>query len=244
MGIAQGLVATCKKRNREYREDTNEYRRTIHDLEEKVCFLKHDFRPEERPMGKETLSAPPQGYVRNPGLCATLVVPTQDGLYRPAKWIKQLDGGRVAMLGSHATLDDEPTITEIFASPDERFTGAYQPMPLWFRQLLTGPGPLYQTLHDGVAETNDWGALADLDRFCTLDNEVGTLAAVLDRTQCDYDAAKFARGLAQSRLEASRIHIKVPYLEGVSMGHPLSRPRSAWKKKVGEGSGAERGLSG
>ena len=65
----------------------------------------------------------------------------------------------------------------------------------------------------------------------------------LDRVQNAFDAAKFACRLAQSRLETTQAHKCLDYLEGHVAGHPLSRPRGAWKKRHTEEALAERGLS-
>ena len=239
---ANGLLSTCRKRNRKYAQDTDEYRRQIQTLEREVAYLRRDIElgVREAPDG---LDRAPEGYIPNDERYPSLVVPAGNGLYRPAKWIKRLDDGRVAMLGSAFGPEDEPHITEIFASPAPSHMRPLEPMPLWFRQLLSGPGALFSQLRVEATDLDDWGILADIVRFRQHDDELGSLYARIDHLQNALDATKYARGLAQSRLEAAQVHKRLDYLEGHAGGHPLSRPRSAWKKRRSEDVAAERGLS-
>ena len=130
--IATGLLSTCRKRNQEYAQDTDEYRCQIQTLEREVAYLRRDIDlgVREAPDG---LDRAPEGYIPNDGRYPSLVVPAGNGLYRPAKWIKRLDDGRVAMLGSAFGPEDEPHVTEIFASPapyqTSQLKGDFQPRP-------------------------------------------------------------------------------------------------------------------
>jgi hypothetical protein len=241
--IANGLLSTCRKRNREYAQDTDEYRRQISSLEREVAYLRRDIERGIREGPDDLPERAPEGYIPNDERYPSLVVPAGNGLYRPAKWVKRLDDGRVAMLGSAFGPADEPHITEIFATPAPAHMRPLEPMPLWFRQLLSGPGTLFAQLRVEAADLDDWGILADIVRFRQHDDELGSLYARIDHLQNALDATKYARGLAQSRLEAAQVHKRLDYLEGHAGGHPLSRPRSAWKKRRSEDVAAERGLS-
>jgi hypothetical protein len=201
MAIAKGLVATNNKRNLEYRKDTDEYRRQIWRLDQKIAYLEHDICIGECPLDvppKFPTPVPPEGYVINEGDYPSLVVPAGNGTFKQAKWIKQLDDGCVAMLGPTAVQSDEPIITDIYCTPSYAGLVPFQPMPTWFCQLLTGPGPLYHTLREAAADLNDWGIMAEVIRFRYLDDRIGGLYAELDRLQGDLDACKYERGLVQS----------------------------------------------
>ena len=239
--ITKGLLATCKKRNREYAQDTTEYRRQIQNLECEVAYLRRDIQLGIRgPAG--TPERAPVGYLANNGQHLGLVVPLGAGVYTPAKWIKRLDDRRVAMLGSNFQAEDEPYITDIYSAPALAHMRPYETMPPWFRQLLSGPGPLFEQLRAEAADLDDWGILADIIRYRKYNDELGGLYAELDRVQNAFDTAKFACGLAQSRLETAQAHKRLDYLEGHIASHPLSRPRGAWKRRTDEAL-AERGLS-
>lgn len=240
--IANSLLSTCHKRNREYAQDTDEYHRQIQTLEHKVAYLRRDIELGVREPPEDFVHTP-DGYIPNDGQYPGLVVPAGNGLYRPAKWIKQLDDGRVAMLGSAFGPEDEPHITDIFTSPAPSHMRPLEPMPLWFRQILSGPGPLFSQLWVEAADLDDWGILADIVRFRQHDDKMGSLYAQLDHLQNTLDSTKYARGLTQSRLEAAQVHKHLDYLEGHAGGHPLSKPRSAWKKHCAKEIVAERGLS-
>ena len=241
--IANGLLSTCRKRNREYAQDTDEYRRQIQVLEREVAYLRRDIESGIREPPDDFPERTPEGYIPNDGRYPSLVIPAGNGLYRPAKWIKRLDDGRVAMLGSAFGPTDEPHITDIHATPAPSHMRPLKPMPLWFHQLLSGPGTLFQQLRVEAGELDDWGIYTDIIRFRQHDDELGSLYARIDHLQNALDATKYARGLAQSHLEAAQAHKRLDYLEGHAGGHPLSRPRSAWKKQRSEDVAAERGLS-
>ena len=152
--IAKGLLATCKKRNREYAQDTTEYRRQIQNLEREVAYRRCDIQLGIRsPAG--TPEHAPVGYSTNNGQHPGLVVPVGGGVYIPAKWVKRLNDGCVAMLGSDFQAEDEPYITDIYSAPAPAHMRPYETMPPWFRQLLLGPGPLFEQLRTEAADLDD-----------------------------------------------------------------------------------------
>jgi hypothetical protein len=240
--IAKGLLATCKKQNREYAQDTTEYQCQIQNLKHEVAYLRHDIQLGIRsPAG--TPKCAPVGYLANNGQHPGLVVPVGGGVYIPAKWVKHLDDRHVAMLGSDFQAEDEPYITDIYSAPAPAHMRPYETMPPWFRQLLSGPGPLFEQLRAEAADLDNWGILADIVRYRKYDNELGGLYTELNRVQNAFDTAKFTRGLAQSQLKTAQAHKCLDYLEGHIAGHPLSCPHGAWKKRCTEEALAERGLS-
>jgi len=229
--VARGLVCTLLRREKEYKNTELDLRKDLRAVEVRLEKYEGD-------------NEPPAGYQRNNRDHPSLVVPFADGLFRPAYWIKQLDDGKVAMLdkeGDHSN----PYVTNIYSAP--RFDDAhpFQPIPSWFRQLLTGPSALFDQLRDAASELDDWGVLADIIRFREQDDEIALLNARLDKYQAELDAVKLVRSITQSRLEAAQIHLQLGHMEALNRGHPLHRPRNGWKKKSGAPDfAAERGLSG
>ena len=157
--IAKGLAATLERCDQAYAEEKDRLQDRIRGLEDKVEHY------------KATFVHPPEGYVENNDHYPSLTIPVSHGLFRPAKWIKQLDSGRVAMLSAQDGPNTEPYITDIYASPIYGSSPA-EPMPYWFQDLLTRPSTLFLTLRDAIADLDDWGILADVLRFRSLDEQV------------------------------------------------------------------------
>src|SRR5258708_7640829 len=70
-------------------------------------------------------------------------MPCKDGQQHPAKWIKQLDGGKVARYTEDDAPGDLPLISDLFA-PKEYYEDDNDPtgaLPGWFLSALVGMGP-------------------------------------------------------------------------------------------------------
>ncbi len=76
-------------------------------------------------------------------------MPCKDGQRCPTKWIKWLDGGKVARYTKEDTLGDLPLITDLFA-PKEYYTDNDDPvgaLPGWFLSTLVGSGTTFTMIH-------------------------------------------------------------------------------------------------
>lgn len=164
---------------------------------------------------------PPKGYIENNDHYPSLTIPISNRLFQPAKWIKQLDSGQVAMLSAQDGLNTEPIITEVYASPIYP-SNPINPMPYWFCDLLTGPPPLFLTLCNAVANLDDWGILANVLCFCNLDKQVLKAHAEIAILKAKLKSLRLACSLAQSCLKASQAHFQVGHLENFSPSHTVN----------------------
>src|ERR1700678_633184 len=107
MHIAQGLIATIRKREADYRIESNSWR-------ERMATQQTRF---EEPLARaQPREDAPEGYVLNVKERApNFVIPIQDGYYQPAWWVKQLPDGRVAGLPKSHSPDETPYIAEVYA---------------------------------------------------------------------------------------------------------------------------------
>ena len=83
-GIAGELVHTIKECELGYHRCQLQYQSRIDELEEKI---KHY---------QDMFEVPPEGYVENNDKIPSFLIPYSNGLFLPAKWVKQLNDGRVA----------------------------------------------------------------------------------------------------------------------------------------------------
>jgi hypothetical protein len=175
-------------------------------------------------------------YEENNGRLPAFSIPVGDGMYRAAKYIKQLEGGWVAGFteedGPHST----PYIIELFAAPAynhlDTTDDLAEPMPTWFRRILFGHATLYSTLQKAVLNLDDWGLYAEITRHCLYDIELGTILGQIERLQLDAEAIRTSHKLCEGRLTAAHAYKRLHRLSknvGVrSRDHCRTAP---WNKK-------------
>jgi hypothetical protein len=112
-----------------YTQQRRRHEQRIKDLEKRVGGY------------EEIFDSIPEGYEENNGRLPNFSIPVAEGMYREAKYIKQLEGGWVAGFteedGPHST----PHIIELFAAPSytsanhgaEGVKDPAEPMPTWFQ---------------------------------------------------------------------------------------------------------------
>ena len=97
-------------------------------------------------------------------------MPCKDGQQHPAKWIKQLDGGKVARYTEDDTPGDLPLISDLFA-PKEYYNNnnndPTEALPGWFLSALVGSGTTFAMIHRTFDQlpSNNWGFVAKVDQY-------------------------------------------------------------------------------
>src|SRR5713226_360620 len=113
-------------------------------LEEALDDLQRTSLPTRRVDTKRPFKEAPPGYKENRGE-VNIDLPCKDGQCRPAKWIKRMDGGKVAGYTEDDSPGDLPLITNLYApkeyynDDDEDPAGA---LPVWFISALGGSGTM------------------------------------------------------------------------------------------------------
>src|SRR5579863_2951607 len=87
-------------------------------------------------------------------------------------------------------------------------------MPSWFFFLLNGLTPSFHTLRSAVAELDNWGDIAEVERYRHLDDTKHELDAKLDQVRAQLFLAKERLQGCCHCIEAARISDKVRHLEG------------------------------
>ena len=117
---------------------------------------------------KQPFEEAPPGYKENREE-VNLDMPGKDGQRCPAKWIKRLDGGKVAGYTKDDAPRDLPLITDLFA-PKEYYQNNNDPtgaLPGWFLSALVGSRTTFTTICQAFDQlpSNNWGFVAKIDRY-------------------------------------------------------------------------------
>ena len=105
-------------------------------------------------------------------------------------------------------------VTELYTDPSYDFDGPVEALPSWFFFLLNGPTLSFHTLRSAVAELNNWGDIAEIERYRYLDDTKRELDAKLDQVRAQLYLAEERLQGCRHRIEAARISDKVGHLEG------------------------------
>src|SRR5260221_7154242 len=117
-------------------------------LEEALDDLQRTRVPGPRVDTKCPFEEAPPGYKENKGE-VDLDLPCKDGLRRPAKWVKCMDGGKVAGYTEDDSPGDLPLISDLYA-PKENYNNdnddPARALPAWFISALRGSCTTYAML--------------------------------------------------------------------------------------------------
>jgi hypothetical protein len=195
---------------------TKRYEDRLHHLEQKVLHY------------EGTFNHPPEGYELNAGKVTNFQIPVGDGLYQEAKWVRLNDDGTVSGYHGAQGPNQQPYIINLYTVPDYSVDSPLEPLPPWFRHMLTGSGADFQILQQAVADMGDWGFAREIARYRHLDDDITAVAVKIEEYQHDLDAARAHLGSYESRLMLARAAERVAVLENVP--RKIGALRSGWKK--------------
>jgi hypothetical protein len=220
VNIIRSLTATIKSWEETHKTAISSFDDTIAHLDEKIKNY------------KDTFCIPPKGYVENNGHYPNLHIQVGKGLYRPTKWIKQLDNYCVAALCDTDLSSSSPTITNVYAAPS-RTSSPVKPLPRWLLDLLTRNPTTYSLIQNAAGELYDWGVAADLDQFRVAHNQMVDAYKQVDSYTVQAEAHFRAKAAIQSQLKLAKIAEDLNHLKGLSDHHTLNEGNviwSSWKK--------------
>jgi len=192
------LVRTLKKRELDHAE---EKKRLIKDQEEAEERLDH-------------LHDAPNGYIENDGQAPGFVIPTRNGEYEPAYYIKKLPEGQVAGHPESYTKGDVPFIADSFTLPVG--TQPSTPIPNWLLAILTGTASQFEALVHATRQQDNWGLEADIRRVRAADNQTAVICRCIQQLRAEQSIAEQQRDLAMFQLEQARLPHLVQQLQGLA----------------------------
>src|SRR5216684_2919012 len=208
-GIIDAMAETAQRTNSQHAVEKGLLEEALDDLQRTRV-------PTQCIDTKRPFEEAPPGYQENRGQ-VDLDLPCKDGLRCPAKWVKRMDGGRVASYTEDDSPGDLPLITDLYAlrvyydDDNEDPAGA---LPAWFIAALGGSGTTYATLRrefDKLAVHN-WGFVAEIDRYRAMDEQCQTLCTQIDLLEQELQMARVERGLSKGRLEVAKADRQVRHL--------------------------------
>jgi hypothetical protein len=105
----------------------------------------------------------PDGYVTNKGYI-DLSIPINNNFLIPAKWIQQLDDGRVALLTGQEK-NKVPYITGLYTAPNHDSDVPVPSLPTWFLGYLIGNSHQFHTLCSAITKFDNWTYLAEVEHY-------------------------------------------------------------------------------
>ena len=204
--ITKGLLATIARRDAQENIEICRLKEQIAGLHDRVEHYENIF---ERA---------PDGYIENEGRVPQFFIPLGEGVFKPAKWIKKLEDGRVAGFHTDQGPNESPYIIDLYAQADTVGHGEenpIEPLPAWFRALLIGPSSDFIHLQRDISDLDDWGLAREIARFRELDQEAVELAARVEVLHKELDATRDAHTMSEKRLVLTRASQKVAQLENL-----------------------------
>jgi hypothetical protein len=200
--IARALARTVIER-------TEESRRRINSLSDQVQGLG------DRLLGyEETFERAPDDFQLNTNY-PNLKIPIGDGLWRPAKWIKQGEDGFMYAYTDRDGVHDLPYLIPIHAQPVHS-SSPITALPRWFRTVLKGPSAHFNSLIVHTKDLDDWGVAADCTRYRKLEDEAYAIDCQMHRLEEERLSIEHERDMCVARLEAARAADSLNFLEGYS----------------------------
>jgi hypothetical protein len=144
-GMAYGLINTIHKRTIRYKIMRLEANACIKDRDEEITGLQVQLAQLEG-----TLEAYdcPDGFSFNDRHINNLI-PLGNGLFIPAKWIRQCSDTTVELLAGREE-GEQQYVVELYAVPNYTLNTLAEPTPVWLLQLLHGPSDAYLTLMEAI----------------------------------------------------------------------------------------------
>jgi hypothetical protein len=211
-----GLLQTIADREASTSMATKCCKDRLHHLKQKVLHYEQNF------------NVAPKGYKLNDGKVSNFHIPVGGGLYQEAKWVRLNDNGTVSGYHNSQGPNEWPYIIDLYAAPNYSVDLPLEPLPPWFRHMLTGPGGDFQILQEAVANTRDWGYAREITRYRMLDDKVTAMAVKIEEYQCNLDAAHACLGSCESRLMLAWAAERITTLQNVP--RKIGALRSGWKK--------------
>jgi hypothetical protein len=222
--IARGLTVTLQQRDMYYAQQCHRHEQQIKNLQNKV--LEYE----------KTFNSIPEGYEENNSYLPNFNILVGNSMYRPAKYIKQLEGGWVAGYSEEDGPSSMPHIIKIFVTPAYAHVDPIpsnedptKPMPAWFHKLLCGHTALYSHLQKAILDLSDWGPFANITRHHSLDIELSTLLRQMERLRLDIDNRRTAKEMCEACLTMANAFAKVNHLDMYT--RPQQHKTDTWSKQ-------------
>jgi hypothetical protein len=156
-GMVYGLINTVHKHTLAHKIVKMEANGQIKEHDEEITDLQVRLAQLE---GSANAYEKLEGFSINDGHITNLI-PLGCRLLIPAKWVRQCLDTKVELLAGHEE-GEQLYIVELYASPDYTLDSLVEPLPIWFLQLLQGPGTAFLTLTKAIEKLCNWQLEAEV----------------------------------------------------------------------------------
>ena len=203
--VAQGLIETILKREREQVQERAELQQQIQDLQIQL---------DQQATGPLFEQCPKGCCLNRDGQAHQFYIPREEGLAQPMWWVKKVGDGQVARLPCYHTPDTKHFIGNIYTQPDHTDVNKGAPvLPLgvWLLQILHGPSTNFNQLEQAI-ETEDWGLQVNVYCYHVLHHQLQDAEARMAQLAAKICTIRGVSELSRGRLEAAQLERKVSQL--------------------------------
>ncbi len=113
-----------------------------------------------------------------------------------------MDGGKVARYTKDDAPEDLPLISNLYAPKeyyDDNNDDPVGALPGWFLSALVGSGTTFATIHRAFNQlpSNNWGFVAEVDRYRAMDEQCQSLASQIDLLEQEIQMAQMEQALSK-----------------------------------------------
>ncbi len=113
-----------------------------------------------------------------------------------------MDGGKVARYTKDDAPEDLPLISNLYAPKeyyDDNNDDPVGALPGWFLSALVGSGTTFATIHHAFNQlpSNNWGFVAEVDRYRAMDEQCQSLASQIDLLEQEIQMAQMEQALSK-----------------------------------------------
>jgi hypothetical protein len=185
-----------RKRTAQYAQKLTEAEQKIERLERINQQRTQDNRQLRARLG---LLSIPDGFERNEGRVTT-AVPTGGGRMVVPEWIRSVGNGQVELLARREP--GEPTyVAELFLQPNYTKDTITETAAPWFLAILTSRDGSFHTLVKEARRLNNLAAVAEIHRYCHLDNKHTKLT-------CELNHVSDVIASVRNQLEGCHFHME------------------------------------
>jgi hypothetical protein len=227
-GVAYGLISTIHKHTIGYEIGKTEANAQIKEHNKEIVGLQVQLAQLE---GAANTYEKLEGFSVNDG-CITNLILLNNGLFIPAKWVRQHSDTRVELLAG-CKEGEHWYVVELYTNPYYTLNAPAGPLPVWFLQLLCGPGTAFLTLTNAVEKLCNWQLEAEVYHYHKLDDCRHDIAVQLNSICTELDLQEEHLTSCHYCIEVLHLTDQVKNLEGCLFSHcyPTQLGRSSTGKK-------------
>ena len=175
----------------------------------------------------------PEGWEENRGQAPNFFIHFQDGQKVMAPFIKRLEGTS-QILGTLGGPSDPYFSHELVATPQGDLTEFPEILPAWLVHLLGTDSAAFPSVLREAARLDDWGLVADLERYHALDARVRAISRQCERLHAEESDLLQQVRLCHYRPSRANAGTRLRGCEALDhdfqQGHPDGRPIEAFSR--------------